>query len=559
MPHLDQKAATDLIARRHPEWFEHQSHWRFLYDSLEGGNRYQRADYHYDPAAPQNIQSGALPWTAWYTGTQGLDPATGQPNPFYYGQIVDRNLIPHISEMGTEGRALYAMRLARTPVPGLIERGIGVHISKIFGQNVKRVGNDDLTTWWADVDGKGTSMDRWVQETAGPLLLVLGQIDVYFDRPRLPSGATVKNKADEIRLGLNACVVSVALPENILWWELDSRGARYEQVLMIEREGETTWFRHITETDSNAYTVRGEWLPAESREHDYGRVPMVRVFDRRKPRCSHVGKSRYEAAAQLQRSVYNRKSELVLSDVVQSHATLMVPESLISNDGSLSVGPGNTYPIVSDNQGNVLKAEYLDPPKGAQEAVRTHIQDDLDEIDRIFGLAKPPGMAGGTTTAQSGVSKIMDSVDGNSLLSADSSAMETLELQCCPLVLTVLNNAPPEPKMLAEIKVEYPRKFELYTAADLSQAMTDIQTIAQGAGALPMLQGELLNRLVAVLLPGIDDDQQSVFKDEIDTFFAAASEPDPEPDSEPGANQSAINAVGAAIETDSAQGISVPA
>ena len=32
----------DLIRRRHPEWREHQLRWRWLLDSLEGGDRYRQ-------------------------------------------------------------------------------------------------------------------------------------------------------------------------------------------------------------------------------------------------------------------------------------------------------------------------------------------------------------------------------------------------------------------------------------------------------------------------------------------------------------------------------------
>src|SRR5580704_8223282 len=40
--------ASELINRRHPEWREHQLRWRWLLDSLEGGERYRHAIYGYD-------------------------------------------------------------------------------------------------------------------------------------------------------------------------------------------------------------------------------------------------------------------------------------------------------------------------------------------------------------------------------------------------------------------------------------------------------------------------------------------------------------------------------
>jgi hypothetical protein len=530
LPHLDAKAGAELVSRRHAEREEHQAHWRFLYDSLEGGNRYRHADYHADPAAPQNLQFNVTPDSPWYRGVGNLDPTTGQPNPFFYGQIVDRNLVPHLSEMGVNGRDLYALRLARTPVPAMVERTVEAHLARVFSQEVRRAAPKPIEAWWADVDGKGTPMDRWVQETAGPLLLVLGQLDVMVDRPRAPEGVTVRNRADERRYGLDGCVASVVLPENLVWWELDDRGAQYTEALVLERCRGRVWFRHLTATDSNAYTVRGERLPAESREHQYGRVPMVRVFDRRKPRCSNVGKSRYESIAELQKARYNSRSERVLSGVQQSHALLMGPEDFVQGDDALTVGPDGVLPMKKNQSGSSVTYQpwqYLDPPKGAQDAVRQDMQDYSDEADRDGALAKPPGMSGGTVTAQSGVSKIMDQVDGNALLARVASALQAAELAWADLAAGVLGM----PEMDEDaVTVAYPRQFELYTAADLAQALTDIQTIAQGAGALPELEGELLNRLVSVLLPGLADDKLDSLKKEVDGFLAAAGRPEPEPD-----------------------------
>ena len=42
------RSALDLIRRRHPEWREHQLRWRWLLDSLEGGERYRQAVYGFD-------------------------------------------------------------------------------------------------------------------------------------------------------------------------------------------------------------------------------------------------------------------------------------------------------------------------------------------------------------------------------------------------------------------------------------------------------------------------------------------------------------------------------
>src|SRR5262245_31720677 len=45
---LHNEHTFELIQRRHPEWREHHLRWRWLLDSLEGGERYRHAIYGYD-------------------------------------------------------------------------------------------------------------------------------------------------------------------------------------------------------------------------------------------------------------------------------------------------------------------------------------------------------------------------------------------------------------------------------------------------------------------------------------------------------------------------------
>ena len=56
--------------------------------------------------------------------------------------------------------------------------------------------------------------------------------------------------------------------------------------------------------------------------HNFGRVPIVRLIDLKKHRTPTVGKSRYEAIAELQREFYNRDSR---ADPFRHAASSSVP------------------------------------------------------------------------------------------------------------------------------------------------------------------------------------------------------------------------------------------
>lgn len=536
MPNLDKKAATELIKKRHPEWSEHQRRWRWLADSLEGGNRYRHADYTVDPTAVVGNGSSYAPWYNY-----GVDPTTSQPYPVAYRQIVDRNLIPHQRETAGDGRDVYVMRLARTPVPRLVERAVETHLAKVYGKEVRREGPDALTTWWADCDGRGTEIDRWVREAFAPLFLVLGQLDVCFDHPPAPEGAKVVSKADQRKYGLDTAVATVILPENMVWWRLDKRGASYEECLVFERHDDgRACYRHWTADESNAYDPEGNWLKEYSAPHPYKAVPVVRVFDRRLARQRNTGKSRYESVAEYQRAVYNAESERILSDVQQSHAQLMGPEEFCQSDSEIPIGPDRILPKKRNQNGSSVSYEpfeYLDPPKGAQEALREHVNDFKDEADRDSALLKPAGQNSRESTSQSGVSKVADQQDGNAVLGSIAESLEAAEQRLAAFALRVLTDGNATDADLAEIEVVYPRQFDLFTSADLAAGLDDIQRAAQMGGALPQTEAEYLTRKVTLDLPGLPDDRLAVLRGEIEGYLAraaSAEQPtDPEDDIPP--------------------------
>ena len=179
--------------------------------------------------------------------------------------------------------------------------------------------------------------------TIAPLLLVLGQLDIIIDHPPAPQGEVVRNRADEVRLGLDACVASYILPENMIWWTLDRLG-RYSECLVreVQDDGAVRW-RFWNAHSWVLYDQSGK-VVAGPVEHPFGRVPIVRVFDRRRPRLRNIGLPRYESIAELQREYYNRDSELILSDTTQAHPLLQGPEDYVQADSTVPIGPNWLLP-----------------------------------------------------------------------------------------------------------------------------------------------------------------------------------------------------------------------
>ena len=235
----DQFDGKLVVQRRHVDWLEHQVRWRWLMDSLEGGDRYRNAVYGPDrrglPCRNLFRHKREYPDPQQFPNyTQGLSGFVGNTE----AQSATIAFGPYAGQLAADPAATamdddYELRRARTPVPEFVAEAMEIHLGKVYDQEVARDGPADLKHWWKDVDGCGTPIDDYMRETIAPLLLVLGTIDVCLDHPKAPAGTVVKTRADELRLGLDNVVASYILPMNMVWWRTDPAG-RYLECLVRE-------------------------------------------------------------------------------------------------------------------------------------------------------------------------------------------------------------------------------------------------------------------------------------------------------------------------------------
>ncbi len=437
----------------------------------------------------------------------GFDVATSVPTTLAFGQITDRNLVPHLSEMDSTNSEVYALRVARTPVPKHLERVITRHLARIYGREIQRAGTPALESWWTDVDGCGMTIDQWVQEVFAPQFLACGQLDLLFDHPEMDDyGPPVKTRRDLKDAGLDGCVISVILPENMLWWRLDSR-RRYVECLVLEWCDDKSHFRHWTPTESTVYDRSGNVVEGPI-PHPFGVVPIRRLFDKRKNRSKNVGQPRYETAAEYQKAIYNGLSEQILGDVQQAHPLLQGPEDFVEGENKITVGPTNILPMKKSPGGDAYQGwEFVDPPQGAAVERRVHLLDFQDQIDGHAALTKPAGANGAGTVAQSGLSKSFDDQQGNDYLTGVATALERAEIAIARMVIMVLGDGEVAPDDEESISIVYPRQFDLATGGDLAAAHGDVVGMIQNGGDTPETTKEFAKRAVRVGLPGLPDER----------------------------------------------------
>jgi hypothetical protein len=509
----------DLIRKRHPEWGEHHLRWRWLLDSLEGGQRYRDSVYGYDTQGQpiRNLVRHKREYPAPGIEATGV-PRAGENWPSVEGQNQHSTIGPATDDD-------YELRRFRTPVPTFLSEVVETHLSRIYSKEVMRDGTDELKLWWSDVNGYGLTMNQWMIESVAPLLLTLGQIDVVIDRPRAPDDVAIETGDDCARYGLDRCITRIVLPENVLWWNLDESGSEYDECLIAETfecDGlPVPAYRHWTRSSSTLFDQDGHVL--EFVPHELGFVPVRRLFLQKKARCRNVGLSRYEGIAERQREYYNRDSELILSDTTQAHPIMQGPEDLIQPDGSIPIGPGWLLPKKKNNTGSQISYEGFEVvhfDKEGAESIRRNKADIREDVDRDSALVRQFDR---TSTAQSGIAKAIDLQDGNNRLAKLAKSLARAEMQIARLVLSIIHGGEilPVDEDMRLVRVEYPSEFDLLTSAEFADAILGFQRIVSSAGHLPKTESLLLSKLLRLCIPGLSDERYSECDDEIREYSKA--------------------------------------
>ena len=456
----------------------------------------------------------------------------------------------------------YELRRSRTPVPTFVPETVDSYLGKIFARKVQRELPDgpfwDLVrAWWRDVDGRRTALDAWLQNEVFRTLLACGNVDVMIVHPTPPEGVEVRTRYDEITHNLTGAVARVILPQNLAYWELDSKGDYTLALVQEWTAGGDSDPRYVISQFHPAIQFQQPqtlfrprqnyrlWLPdqwvlyddagkkLDEKPHPFGRVPIVRLFCRRKPRCTHVGQSPIESIAERQREYYNRDSELILSDSLQAHPVIQCAEDLIGPDGSVGVGPSSLLPkkkVMTATGVHYEPFSVLDFPKGAAESLRQNKDDIRDDVDRDANLTKPAGTAGTgrSTVSQSGVSKELDNEGLHDRLGLVASILETAEMRILELVCLCLSDGKPpplvDPKGEPIVTLRYPRSFSLRSAEQIAAIWAEFQAGLSGGGDCPETDALFACELVRKALPGHDDQTYEMVDDEIKAFLAKKQE-----------------------------------
>lgn len=410
----------------------------------------------------------------------------------------------------------YRLRLMNTPLDNHCRTVVSAYRAFLFRTTPTRVfgnqlENPDVVSFLKDSDLDGRSIDSFIQ-MVNDYISVYGTMWILVDKPAYQAGS----RAEELALGIRPYVAAYA-PSAVLDWsyrrDITGRMVLYHVKVVEEDNSDTMvikcWYpdrieKYVIEKYGfNASIGSGTAigtenvvsfdmlkvktiLSAEEIPNPLGMVPFICAIDEMS-RTRGIGISDLADVADLQRSIYNKLSELEQGIRISNH-----PSIVKTVDVQASAGAGSVINMPEDLRGD-LKPYLLQPSGSSVDAILSSIRHDVEAIERITHLSAIRAVNG---TPMSGVALQTEMQMLNSRLADKAQMLEELENKIWDLFWTWSDITPPE-----EFKIIYEKSF------DLRDKHSDLELLNKALPLVPTNEYQkAVQKQIARLV--IDDDKE---------------------------------------------------
>lgn len=456
------------------------------------------------------------------------------------GQYIDR----HIRE-STDSHAARVHRLCY--------RNYSAPVSDLYGHHVfakpisrKSETRDAIAEEWEeefqkDVDGRGTSIDRWMQDFT-TWVRVFGFAHILTDMPALDETKVPQNEAERRTQRLRPYWVCY-FPTETINWELDangellwirfreptsgktgpfdprsgidqrsidpafSAGNRLEQAEAQSRQRRKepagariahAVYRTWTRTHWAVHEVKGDQVTClGSNAHPVGRVPVSTVFYKKMARNPELGLSLLHDIVRLNKTLLNIDS-LIDEAVYQQTINILCMGRQPTDEDEIRIGTNNVLEFSGDRA-----PFFLTPSTAPVSFMESRIQGIREEIYRSAKLGGGMGLE--PRSAASGVVAAFDFNESNRTLADHAEAIQSGERHAHEDYFRWQNSD-------FRGMIDYADDFAVES---FDEELRKITT-AGSAIRSPTLRRELEKRAADRLLPNVDPKVKQQVKEEID-------------------------------------------
>lgn len=400
--------SLENLNNKHPLYKQKSARWHFLYASYVGGNTYREGAY--------------------------LRKYWGEDNaPF----------------------DAYSARLDVTPLDNHVKTTVDIYRSYLWRNQPKRnfgnmFGNPFIDGFLHDADFNGQGIDSFMK-TALDWAMVLGHVWINIDRPAVEA----QSAAEEMELGIRA-YASMYTPQMVPdWkWEKSPNGQKFISYLKVYEMVSSDM--HIIKEWYPDRVVRTVVKVDKLGEYDsvieqtevpnaLGKVPFICMAPQRSP-VNGIGDSILDDVADVQRSIYNKLSELEQTIRMSGHPSLVK-----TSDTKAVAGAGGIITIPDDLDPGLYP--QLLQPSGSVAAILDAIEHDVTTINGMTHLGAIRAIKGST---MSGVALQTERELLNSKLSDLADITEETELKIWALWFEWMEIGRDD-----DFKIEYYKSFDI--------------------------------------------------------------------------------------------------
>lgn len=428
-------------------------------------------------------------------------------NSYESGQayLAGNYLFQHERETDTS----FTDRRRRAVPPGYLRGVVKTYHSLLSRARVQRTTKDEQFGKFVneDCDKKGNGLSEFVLNTVFPASQCIGWAWVLVDMPQPKTRP--ESKADEVAAGIEPYCIAYQIDE-IISWAFDDVGALNHVTVQLP-PGTYGRKNAVRVWDRDLWIDFASGEPVGGGEHMLGRVPFAICYNERSTLNPNLGLSAVQNIAYMNREVYNLYSLLQEFYYRQCYNMLAGPAGAVTDkDGKKIVGTQNMIPL---EQGDLMPG-YVSPPVDPAQFLIDTLKEVVSGIFHEAGLVDRS--AEQVAQAQSGISRAFQFHTTNSLLSSKARNLEQFEMDIADLYYLWTD------KGESDYVVSYPDNFDV---RDTTQLVEEAKAVAELPVMSDTLKREYLKRVVAQLVPNVDEDTLKKITAEIESQVFGSSEP----------------------------------
>lgn len=480
LPYYDHYAAC---ANVHRLYAARAWHWRFWQLCYEGGPSY------YAPDIP-------ITWF-WPTITEGEN---GRPDRITHKRGPANSFLwPYDSEE----RGDYDQRVVKANRVNLCRPIVDSYTSLVQSKPTLRTAGSAaiLDEMWRDVDLRGLGIDAWMAEGITGAQ-VFGHMFAVMDVVAPNAGAggvTVRSQADMRAAGVRPYAVWYT-PLEVPDWETDAFG-NFRWLTVCEpgsndrpRPGAgdqatmryRTWFvDHWEVKGEGTCMVCGASGVAESGAHDFGRVPVLVLYRKRRPgSVDPDGLTMLEDIAPADREIFNLMSHRQEMLYRQNFPFLVVPDPN-REINRVDIGVGRLFAYRPQDGGG--PPSFIAPPPECIRVVNEQIEATVLLIRAVSGLSR--GVADQSIAARSGDALMIETQDRSAMVRQLAQSAQQFERELAALASDRMG-------VSFDGSVVYPDRYDVRSLGDDLEEVEKLLAL----GPTPLVRAEILMAVQARML-----------------------------------------------------------